>query len=337
MLKIAYIGFGNSVRRYHLPYVKERDFIKVKYVYRQKEEENPQREALYDGIIFTSSIEDILKDGEVNLVVINTPDEWHTHYARLALERGKNIMVEKPFAPTRREAEEIFALAEKKGLLAYVNQNRRYDGDYLILKEIVKSGILGEIVELESHYDYFNPAADKAADYLYGLGVHVLDQMVALLGIPSYIKTDVRGILMPEGGRDFFDIELYYGNTKVSVKSSQFVKLPNPRFLVHGTRGSFRKMTQGHLSRKTESEPYEASFDIEAMSNWGELFYVDKYGNDINYRVPSKITDYGRVYEDIYGCLFQGADKKIKEEEVLEVLRILETAKKEADERLCVK
>lgn len=337
MLTVAYVGFGNSVRHYHLPYIRSREYIRVKSIYRLEEEINPEREALYPGIRFTSKLEDILEDGEVQLVVINTPDQWHVSYAVQALEQGKHILVEKPFAPTAKEAEEVFALARRKGLLAYVNQNRRYDADYLVMKEVVESDALGELVEVESHYDYFHPKADKDADYLYGLGVHILDQMIALFGVPEHYRTHVRGVLEPAGGRDFFELQLFYGTVRVTVSSSEFVKLPNPRFAVHGTRGSFVKMSQGHLSGQVQKEPFSIDYSVEDASNWGTLSCVDDYGNDITCRIPSRVTDYGRVYDDIAAYLEHGKPLPIREEEVLAVLRILEEARKEADDRCQVK
>lgn len=73
MLKVAYIGFGNSVCRYHLPYVEKRkDFIDVKYIYRLETEINEEKESWYPGIKFTSSINEIMDDPDVNLVVVNT-------------------------------------------------------------------------------------------------------------------------------------------------------------------------------------------------------------------------------------------------------------------------
>ena len=76
MLVVAYIGFGNSVCVYHLPYVADRDFIQVKYIYRREEDRvgDTERESWYPDITFTSDIDQVMKDPEVNLVVVNTPD-----------------------------------------------------------------------------------------------------------------------------------------------------------------------------------------------------------------------------------------------------------------------
>lgn len=333
MLTVAYIGFGNSVRRYHLPFVLCKDNVKVKYIYRLASEVNPALEARYSGITFTSDLSDIEKDNEVNLVVINTPDRFHVSYSKQMLNAGKNILCEKPFAPTKAEAEEVFALADRKGLIAYVNQNRRYDTDFLALKDVVGSGVLGDLVEVESHYDYYRRSYNGNGDSLYGLCVHTLDQMIALFGRPEMILTDVRGIANPFGGRDYVDLMLFYQkNLRVSVRSSMSVKIKYPRFVAHGRNGSFVKNSMGNLSKMmVGEEPLQPPFKLEDATNWGTVVYEDDYGNDVTYKIPSRITDYGKVYDDIDACVNQGAAKKVKNEEVLEVLHIMEEAKKQPE------
>ena len=145
MLKVAYIGFGNSVCRYHLPYVEKRkDFIDVKYIYRLETEINEEKESWYPGIKFTSSINEIMDDPDVNLVVVNTPDRYHVEYTMQALDHGKHVLCEKPFAMTAKEAKDVFDYAKEKGLVAMANQNRRYDADMRTVRKVIESGVLGE-------------------------------------------------------------------------------------------------------------------------------------------------------------------------------------------------
>lgn len=120
------------------------------------------------------------------------------------------------------------------------------------MQDIIESGKLGTLIEIESHYDYFKTRPVVTQDMIFNLGIHTIDQMIALFGIPDRTDYDVKGILnKEEGADDYFDIKLYYGKLKVSVKTSLFVKLPYPRFLVHGTNGSFMKYSQGHLFAKS--------------------------------------------------------------------------------------
>ena len=253
MLVVAYIGFGNSVCVYHLPYVADRDFIQVKYIYRREEDRvgDTERESWYPDITFTSDIDQVMKDPEVNLVVVNTPDAFHVSYTKMALENGKNVLCEKPFAMSADEAREVFAMAKEKGLLAMANQNRRFDADMRTLRKVLESGVIGDLVEVESHYDYFRPERDmqiKGFHMLYGLGVHPIDQMIGQFGIPKKVVYDCRSIANPGESDSYYDLDLFYDKFKAIVKTSYYVKLDYPRFIAHGTKGSFLMPPLGHNS-----------------------------------------------------------------------------------------
>ena len=147
MHTIAYIGFGVSVREYHIPYVENRSDAKIKYVYR-REQDIPQfadYEPFYPEIIFTTDLDQILNDPEVDVVTVSAPDAFHIPYAKQILNAGKHCLVEKPFAPTAAEAREVFSLAKEKNLICMPHQNRRFDADFLALKEVIESGKIGEV------------------------------------------------------------------------------------------------------------------------------------------------------------------------------------------------
>ena len=111
MLTVAYIGFGVSVREYHIPYVEDRSDVKVKYVFRREEDiaAFAEYEPFYPEIIFTTDLNQVLSDPEIDLVVVNAPDAFHVPYAKQILNAGKHALVEKPFAPTAAEAREEFS------------------------------------------------------------------------------------------------------------------------------------------------------------------------------------------------------------------------------------
>ena len=338
MLVVAYIGFGNSVCRYHLPYVERRkDTIKVKYIYRRQEDRvgDEERETWYPDITFTSDIDEVMNDKEVNLVVVNTPDAFHVGYTMQALEHGKNVLCEKPFAMTAKEAQEVFAFAKKKGLVAMSNQNRRFDADMRTVRKVIESGVLGEILEVESHYDYYRPSiADrKGFGILYGLAVHPIDQIIGEFGKPNRIVYDCRSIDNPGEADDYYDIDFFYDTMKAIVKTSYYVKLDYPRFIVHGRKGSFLMPALGHQSAQgKQNGPVQISFDALPEDKWGTLSYIDDECNDITKKVPTEIQDYGIIYDNLYDVIFNGGQKVVKDEEVVEVLRIIEEATKVAKE-----
>lgn len=329
MLNIAYVGFGVSVREYHIPYVEHRNDCKVKYVFRREEDiaQFAEYEPFYPEITFTTDFDSVLNDPDINLVVVSAPDKFHVPYAKQILNAGKNALIEKPFAPTADEAREVFSLAKSKGLICMPNQNRRFDADFLAVKEVLASGKLGKLVRLESHYDYFKTNGWYAhLGTLYNLGVHTTDQIISLLGMPDNVRYDVRSIHHPGVGDDYYDIELFYGNCKASVNTSMCVLIDYPRFTLHGTNGSFTLPPVIHNSGKKKVVGRHVIDTSPAPeSRWGTLVYM-KDGEKVTERVPVGCAHYERIYDSLINAIENGGEKCVKDSEVVKVLEILEAA-----------
>jgi len=330
MITVAYIGFGVSVREYHIPYVEDREDIRVKYVFRREEDiaAFAEFEPFYPEITFTTDLDRVLKDPEVDLVVVNTPDRFHVPYAKQILNAGKHALVEKPFAPTAAEAREVFALAKEKGLICMPNQNRRFDADFLAVKAVLESGKLGQLVRLESHYDYFktNGWYDHLGT-LYNLAVHTIDQVISLLGMPDKTHFDVRSIHHPGVGDDYYDLEFYYGNAKASVNTSMCVLIDYPRFTLHGTNGSFTLPPVIHNSgKKKVVGRHRINRQPASEDRWGTLVYRNAQGVTLEEKVPVDCAHYERVYDNLVAAIERGEPKVIRDEEVVRVLEILEEA-----------
>ncbi|MBR2793833.1 MAG: Gfo/Idh/MocA family oxidoreductase [Solobacterium sp.] len=330
MITIAYIGFGVSVREYHIPYIEKRTDAAVKYVYRREEDiaKFAEYEPFYPEIRFTIDLEEVLNDPEVDMVTVSAPDEFHVPYAKRILNAGKHCLVEKPFAPTAKEAKEVFALAREKGLVCMPNQNRRFDADFLALKEVIESGKIGTVVRLEGHYDYFRPNGwYDTLGTLYNLGVHTVDQIIGYFGMPDQVRYDVRSIAHPESGDDYFDIDFFYGNSKVTVSTSMCVLIDYPRFTLHGTNGSFTLPPVLHNSGKKKAVGRHVINTADApKERWGTLVYKDEKGIAVTEEWPVGCAHYERVYENFFDVMRGKAEKCIKDEEVVRVLEILEEA-----------
>ena len=330
-LHCAFIGFGKSATRYHLPYVLHRKADwHVAHIYRRSpkpDEQQPQ----YAHIHFTSELNDILHDPQVKLVVVCTHADSHFEYAKKALEAGKNVLVEKPFTPTVAEAKELFALAKSKGLTVSPYQNRRFDACFLTAKKAIESGKLGDIVEVESHFDYFRPDAPTQPGRpqdgaFYGLGVHTMDQIISLFGRPDHAAYDIRSLRNPANPDDTFEAQLFYGNLKAIVKTSHLVKIDYPKFIVHGTKGSFVKygIDQQETSLKAGIMPGDAGF--AADDTLARLEYVNEAGETVKEEWRAEQGDYGRVYDALYQTLLNGTPNFVKEIEALTNMELLERA-----------
>lgn len=332
MLTIGFIGNGKSTNRYQLPYVLTRKNIKVKTIYARNI--NKKDWDRVEGINYTDDLNSLLNDPDIQLISICTCHDSHYEYAKMVLEHGKNCLVEKPFMKNSQEAKEIFALAKEKGLLVQCYQNRRYDSDFLTTQKVIESGKLGNLLELEMHFDYYRPEVpekinhfDPAMSYLYGHGCHTLDQVISYFGKPDTINYDVRQLLGEGRFNDYFDLDMYYGTLKVSVKSSYFRVKERPSFVVYGKKGMFIKQSKDRQEEhlKLFYMPTNKDFGVDTPEHYGTLIYYDQDGFYHEEKVVSVTGDYARVYDGIYDCIVKHQPQIITHEQTLLQMEILET------------
>lgn len=327
-ISIGYIGFGKSTTRYHLPYVLKKENIKVKMIYARSRKYQLEEAYREYGIEFTDDLDKLLKDDGIQAIVICTPHDTHYELAKLCLEHGKHLIVEKPFASTVKEARELYRLAEEKNLIITPYQNRRFDSDFLALKEVLEKGYIGEAVEIESHFDYYRPGitlpvknVDRA---FYGLGVHTVDQMISLFGIPEKVYYDIRS--QRESSDDYYHVELFYKHFKAIVKTSMLVKSPYPKFILHGTRGSFIKygIDRQEEYLKAGKMPWENDFGIDPPEAYGKLSFIEENGTEKEVVIPTPMGDYGRFYDHFAEAVEGKAGSLVSKEEAIAVIDILE-------------
>lgn len=328
-LNIGVIGNGKGANRYHIPFILNRpETLNLKTIYaRNLQKESPWKKI--DGVRYTDDLDSLLHDPEIDLIDISTPVATHYSLAKQALEAGKNVLVDKPFVETLDQAKELFALAKEKGLILACYQNRRYDSDFLTTKKIIEEGILGDLLEIEMAYDYDRPEVpdhtkefSKENSFLFGHGSHTIDQVVSLFGVPDRVVYDVRQLNGKGRMNDYFDIDLFYGNLKVSVKSSYYRVNQRPRFILTGRNGSFVKQTEDRQEEflKRFEMPDTPGFGVDREEDYGQLILRNKPTQAI----VSEVGDYSRVYDDLYEAILLGHPLKVRPEQTLAVMEILE-------------
>ena len=332
MLTVGFIGNGKSANCYHIPFILQKsDKIKIKMIYTRKHSRDVWDEI--PGVIYTEDLQELLNDQEVQVIIISTPSQSHYELAKTVLNAGKNCVVEKPFTETLEEAKELYTLAKQKGVMIQCYQNRRFDSDFLTVQKVIESGKLGDLLELEMHFDYYRPYIPESVhefsqinSYLYGHGCHTLDQVISYFGKPDSIHYDVRQLLGVGRMNDYFDLDLYYGTLKVSVKSSYFRAKERPSFIIYGKKGMFVKekkdKQEEHL--KMFYMPDHEDFGVDLPHEYGTLTYYDDNNQYHEEKVVSVNGDYGRYYDALYETLINGKEKLVKDEETLLQLRILE-------------
>jgi predicted dehydrogenase len=189
----------------------------------------------------------LLSEPGIDLVVVSSPDALHAEHALAAIAAGKHVLVDKPFATTLADARRVAAAAEAGGRLLTVFQNRRWDSDFRTLRRLVDEGALGEIVQLESHFDRWRPVpaavwkeARDGGAWL-DLGPHLVDQALVLFGMPEAVSADLATLREGAPAADWFHVTLRYPGHRVILHASKLVADHGLRFAVHGTKGSWIK------------------------------------------------------------------------------------------------
>ncbi|MGT2928864.1 Gfo/Idh/MocA family oxidoreductase [Streptococcus dentasini] len=330
MITIGFIGNGKSTNRYHIPFVKKSGKFKVKTIWARTLRDEWER---IEGVTYTEELSDVLDDPDIELVVVTTPISAHYQYAKLALEHDKHVILEKPFTESLEQAERLFELARERGLLLQGYQNRRFDSDFLTVQKVIQSGKLGKLQEMEMHYDYFRPEVPESVEefsldtsFLYNHACHTLDQVVSYFGSPDRIHYDLRQLLGKGRMNDYFDIDLTYGDLKVSVKSSYFRVKPRPSFIVYGDRGMFVKEGKDRQEEDLKHfyMPTNSDFGLDRPEDYGRLTYLDDVGTYHEEAVVSENGDYSRYYQALYDTLSKGKAPLVKEEQTLTVMQMLE-------------
>src|SRR5688572_24141736 len=215
-IKTALLSYGMSGEIFHAPLLAVTPGFELTTVLQRRSEKAKQK---YPHVKVVKQFKDILEDESIELVVINTPNDSHFEYATQALEAEKNVIVEKPFTVTTKEASDLIALAKRKNKILTVFQNRRWDGDFITVKKVIDNAWVGKIAEFELHYDRYRNYIEAntwkeeqgpGSGILYNLGSHMIDQVLVLFGMP--IEVDARVGIQRPGGKveDFYDIRMQY-------------------------------------------------------------------------------------------------------------------------------
>ena len=328
------LAYGMSGKVFHAPFLTSHKGFRLKAIV-ERSTKNAQKD--YPEIISYSSIEEILKDEEIELIVINTPNNLHFEHARFALNSGKHILVEKPFTATVEEAKILFELADQKGLKIFFYQNRRWDSDFTSVKKVLMSGKLGKLVEFHVRYDrYRNTIGAKAfkeqpveaSGLLYDLGPHLLDQVISVFGRPLHYNKVLGKNRVGTQVDDYFNIHLQYTDSiQVFVTSSMLVVNPQPAFVLHGTTGSFVKQRADIQEEQLLSGMKfgETGYGIEAPEMKGVLTVIDESGNKTQQFIPSEIGSYLALFDAVYDALIYNKAFPVTREQVLLQLEIIES------------
>lgn len=292
----------------------------------------------YPDIISYDTIDELINDPEIELVAVNTPGDTHYPFAKQALQAGKHVLIEKPAAASIEQVKELFQLGREQDRQVYIYQNRRWDSDFQSVKQVVESGKLGKLIEVNFRFDRYNPKLSpkvfkedgsmRANGLVYDLGPHVLDQAISLFGKPLRF-TKITGCNRPDSKVvDYFFFQLSYPNQlNVMVASSLLTAQPMPAFVIHGSNGTYIKdrvdVQEAQLDKAIL--PTDIDYGIEPAGTEGKLITFSSEGVKQVETVPSLQGNYTGLFEAVYQSIVNKRPYPITEENILAQMELLES------------
>jgi scyllo-inositol 2-dehydrogenase (NADP+) len=285
---------------------------------------------------------ELLADDAICLVVVASPSTTHFEVARAALEAGKNVVVDKPFAGTVEEADRLIDLARSRNLFLSVYQNRRWDGDFLTVQSLIREGTLGQLFHYEAHFDRFRldirtgwrETGGRGSGIVYDLGAHLIDQAVHLFGLPQTVTADVFAQRRGAAAPDYFHLVLEFGKMRTILHGATVVKAPGPHFALHGDKGSFVKygMDPQEAALIAGKRPGDAGWGVDDPVLYGELTPAEGEKR----KVETALGGYENYYKGVAEALLDGGPNPVDPAGPRDGLRVIEAALRRAVERRTV-
>lgn len=353
-LNIGLIGYGFAGATFHAPLIGAVPGLSLSHIASSRPE---VAQRAHPKARIHADPQALIDSPEVDVVVIASPNESHHPLARQALLAGKHVVVDKPFTITVAEAEDLRALAASQGRLLSVFHNRRWDNDFLTVRQQIESGVLGELNTFISTLDRFRPEVRvrwredgtvPGAGTLFDLGPHLIDQALLLFGAPRSVWADVGLQRAGASAPDYFHLVLRHaGSLRVILHAGSVVRLPGPRFAVHGRRGSFVKhgfdpqedaLRAGRAPGRADPSSGgagpasgSAGWGLDAEADYGELV-LDRDGVAVSTRVPTLAGAHHAYYRALREAIVHGAPSPVPVDDAVAVMRVIEAAQRSAAE-----
>jgi predicted dehydrogenase len=299
----------------------------------------------YPEVRVARTLDEMLSDQSINVIVVATPNDTHFSYSKAALEAGRHVVVDKPLTPTMKEAEQLVRLAAEHKRLISVYQDRRWDGAFITVKKLIQSGALGKVAEYETRFDRFRldakPGAWRevadfpAAGVLWDLGPHLIDGALVLFGEPESIYAAT--LFQRDSAKvdDGFDVIMQYPRLRAALRARIIAYAPSHHLLVHGAEGSFVKYGMDPQEEILRSPNYPDGLDwgkdwgLEAEKNWGTLTRV----NESPRKIQTERGDYRGFYANFRDAVEKGTPLEVPPEQFLRTQHALLLAHKSNREK----
>lgn len=333
IIRTGIASFGMSGKLFHAPFIGSHPGFELAAIVERHREES--REKYPDSRLYRS-FEEMISDPRLGLIVVNTPVQTHFEYARIAIMAGKAVVVEKPFTVTEKEARELDELSKEHSTFLSVYQNRRYDGDYRALRDVVHSNLLGELREVEMRYDRYRPSCGgkkhkegnlPGAGTLHDIGSHLIDQALQLFGMPEAVFADIWTMRSDVAANDYFELLLYYPRMRVRIKGTVIAREAYPAYILHGMKGSFLQQ------RSDLQEQQLLAGVIPSLESWcpmpdqpDGLLHTETGEGVIRKATTSLPGNYMRYYDDVYKALTRQGTNPVPASDAVKTMQVIDAA-----------
>jgi len=332
-MKTAVLGYGLSARVFHLPFIGLQPELNLVALATSQ----PQAQLEWPELVIYPTAAQVLAQPEIELVVITTPNHTHFDLAKAALLAGKHVLVEKPFTLTLAETDALLLLARQQQKQLTVFHNRRFDGDFLTVQQLLQSGQLGRLHYLESRFDRFRPQvqqrwkeqAEFGGGIFYDLVPHLLDQALLLFGLPQQVSCQQRQLRTGSQAADYFQLQLHYAELEVVLASSPVNGFDTQRFMLQGDKGCYRKfgLDPQEPQLKAGLLPGQPGFGVTSAEQDGELWLAQAPDPQ---RVPTLPGQYQRFYQQFCQALQGKAELPVPALQIRQFMLVLEAAQQSA-------
>ena len=337
IIRTGIIGYGLSGRVFHAPFIDVVDGFELAKISTSCPDKTSMAQERYPNATIVPDPQSIVDDPNIDLVIVTSPNTVHFHWAKEALLANKHVVVEKPFTVTYAEALELVELSKKQNRILSVYHNRRFTSDTKTVKKILASGILGDVVDYETHFDRFRAEPRPGGAWreeplpgsgiFYDLGSHLIDQSLHFFGMPHSVTAHIKAMRSWAKADDSFDVKLHYPTHTSTLKSMMVAKIPGPTFQIHGTKGSFVKygldVQEGELDKG--AIPNTPDWGSEPEDIWGVLKTECK-GIEIDSIIESERGDYRDYFINLRDAIWGKCDIAVTAQEGANVMKIIELA-----------
>ena len=320
MIKVGLIGMGRVAEGCHIPQIKKVEGFELACICDISKERREFAEREYH--VQTCSEYDTLLDSDIDLIVITTPSNTHKELTIKALKRGKHVIVDKPIALNLKDTDDMINYARKRSKLLSVYQSRRWDGDFLTVKKILKHGLLGKVFSIESNIMHFgSPAWTKVpgikdwawrlkksfgGGMMFDWGPHMIDQALLLINSrPKGVWCDMKSAFWTKEVDDYFRcIILFENDLTFQLQFSSISRYPLPRWYITGDKGTL------------VCDGWNGPLKIKGIFHGAECELIPKM----------EPSNWEFFYENIYGAITKKLEPAVKLEEVHKAMAVIEAA-----------